>query len=102
MRYFLLQGIALMLEDSVCWALGVDDHAAGPPTARRRWLGYLVTATWYIWSRVNLKVVPLAERGHGIMDERGQLFAALELVERNVKAVPRNFIARGFGGYVYD
>ncbi|KAL9580225.1 MAG: hypothetical protein Q9212_004621 [Teloschistes hypoglaucus] len=102
MRYFLLQGIALMLEDSACWALGVDDQAAGPPTVKRRWLGYLVTVTWYVWSRVNLKVVPLAERGHGIMDERGQLFAALELVERNVKAVPGNFIAKSFGSYAYD
>ncbi|KAL8689082.1 MAG: hypothetical protein Q9218_005162 [Villophora microphyllina] len=102
LRYFLLQGVALMVEDSACWALGVDDQASRVPALRRRWAGYIVTATWYIWSRVNLKVVPLAERGHGIVDERGPLFAALQLVERNVKAVPGNFMASGLGGYTLD
>lgn len=49
--YFLLQGMALMVEDFACYVLGADDQA-GPPSAHRLWLGYAITATWCIWSRV--------------------------------------------------
>ena len=96
--YFILQGISLMVEDFACYTLGVNDQA-GPPSAQRLWLGYAVTATWFIWSRVYLKLIPLAEHGHGIVDERGGIYAALELVERNTKAVPGNFVATALGGY---
>ena len=96
--YFLLQGIALMVEDFACYVLGADDQA-GPPSAHRLWLGYTITAAWYVWSRVHLKFIPLAEHGHGIVNVRGGIHAALELVERNVKAVPGNFVAKALGGY---
>lgn len=96
--YFLLQGIALMFEDFACYVLGADDQA-GPPSAHRLWLGYAVTAAWCVWSRVHLKLIPLAEHGHGIVNVGGGIYAALELVERNAKAVPGNFVANALGGY---
>lgn len=94
LKYFLLQGVALTVEDLACWTLGIDDQAGRPPTPTRRWLGYAITGIWYIWSRVALKAVPLAV-AHGIRNERGPLFAALELVERGAVAVPGNFVAGG-------
>ena len=81
-----------MGEDFALWILGVDDQAKQGPNKVRRWVGYGITGTWYIWSRVALKVVPIAF-AHGIRDERGPLFAALEVVERNAVTVPGNFIA---------
>ena len=96
--YFLIQGLALITEDLTCYLLGIDDHVRKRPTELRRWLGYTTTGAWYIWSRVALKIVPLTV-AHGIRDERGSLFAALELVERGVLAVPGNFVARICGGY---
>lgn len=41
--------------------------------------GYLLTLWFYILTGVIFKAVPLAA-AHGIEDERGELFAALELV----------------------
>lgn len=99
MTYFLLQGVALTIEDLALWVLGVDDQAKQRPSSLRRWVGYGVTSTWYIWSRVTLKVVPLAF-AHGFRDERGSLFEALALVERGAIAVPGNFVAWAFGGYL--
>ena len=99
MTYFLLQGLALTIEDFALWVLGVDDQAKQGPSSLRRWVGYGVTSTWYIWSRVALKVVPLAF-AHGFRDERGPLFEALALVERGAIAVPGNFVAWAFGGYL--
>ncbi len=45
----------------------------------------------YISTRVRLKAVPLAA-AQGIYDERGELFAALELVRRGLVGVPGNFV----------
>lgn len=96
----MLQGVALIVEDFALWVLGVDDQAKQGPSKVRRWVGYGVTSTWYIWSRVALKVVPLAF-AHGIRDERGPLFAALEVVERGAITVPGNFVALAVGGYLH-
>ena len=90
--YFMIQGIAIMVEDLGCWTLGIDDQKKRLPSSLRRWVGYMVTASWYIWSRVTLKAVPLA-LAHGIHDRRGELFAAVELVDRGAVAVPGNFVA---------
>lgn len=72
--------------------LGIDDQAGHPPTPTRRWLGYAITGAWYTWSRVALKAVPVA-MAHGIRNDRGPLFAAVELVERGAVPVPGNFVA---------
>lgn len=87
--YFLLQGFAIMVEDFVLWALRVDCRT-GAPSRAWRILGYLSTITFYILTRVKFKAIPLAA-AHGIQDERGELFAALELVRRGLVAVPGNF-----------
>lgn len=97
LTYFLVQGAAVIVEDLICWLLCINDQTAQPPTVLRRWLGYMATAHWYIWSRVALKVVPLAV-AHGIRDDRGPLFAAVQLVERGALAVPGNFVAMALGG----
>jgi hypothetical protein len=55
-------------------------------------MGYAITLSWYVWSRVQLKGVPVA-LAMGIEDERGDLFAALELVRLSAVAVPGNFVA---------
>ena len=57
-----------------------------------RFLGYLSTISFYILTHVKLKAVPLAA-AHGIQDERGELFAALELAHRGLVAVPGKFVA---------
>ena len=89
--YFLLQGFAIMIEDLVLWALNLDCQA-GISGGILRLLGYLSTITFYILTRVKFKAIPLAA-AHGIQDERGELFAALELVHRGLVAVPGNFVA---------
>lgn len=90
--YYILQGVAILVEDSMCWLLRVEDRGSDPLTARRRTLGYLITATWYVWSRIWLRAVPLAKT-HGITHERGPLFAAVEHLKWNAEAVPGNFIS---------
>lgn len=90
--YYILQGVAILVEDLICWLLRVDDRGSDPLTARRRTLGYLITATWYFWSRIWLRAVPLAKT-HGITHERGPLFAAVEHLKWNAEAVPGNFIS---------
>jgi Membrane bound O-acyl transferase family len=97
LKYFMLQGVALMVEDFGCWLLGIDDRVA--PTRMRRWLGYTVTATWYIWSRVVLRAVPMLVV-HGIHDKRGPLFSAVEIVERGAVAVPGNFVTAAISHWV--
>ncbi|CAI7639391.1 unnamed protein product [Penicillium glandicola] len=92
MKYFLLQGMAIIAEDLGCWALCIDDRAGTKPGEMRRWMGYATTLSWYVWSRVQLKGVPLA-LGMGIQDERGDLFAALDFVQQSAVAVPGNFVA---------
>ena len=93
--YFWLQGFAIMTEDLVLWALRVDCRT-GAPSQKRRVLGYMSVAVFYIFTRVRFKAVPLAA-AHGIYDERGELFAALELVRRGLVAVPGNFVRMAFG-----
>ncbi|CAP92705.1 hypothetical protein E8E15_002425 [Penicillium rubens] len=91
MKYFTLQGMAIIAEDFGCWVLGIDDRGT-QPGVMRRWMGYAITLSWYVWSRVQLKGVPVA-LAMGIEDERGDLFAALELVRLSAAAVPGNFVA---------
>lgn len=93
--YFLLQGFAIMTEDLVLWALRVDCRT-GAPSRKWRVLGYISVAVFYVFTRVRFKAVPLAAV-HGIYDERGELFAALELVRRCLVAVPGNFVRVAFG-----
>lgn len=88
--YFLLQGFAIMVEDLVLWTLRVD-YRTGASGRKWRLPGYIATACFYILTRVKFKAVPLAA-AHGIEDERGELFAALELVRRGLVAVPGNFV----------
>lgn len=90
--YYILQGVAILIEDFICWLLRLDDRESDPPTARRRTLGYLITVTWYVWSRVWLRIAPLA-KAHGFTNERGPLFAAVELLKCSAEAVPGNFIS---------
>lgn len=92
LRFFLLQGVSLAVEDLVCWVLGIDDQAHRSPTSTRRWIGYAITGAWYVWSRIALRAVALAV-AHGIRNERGPLYAVVELVERGAVAVPGNFVA---------
>ncbi|EKV11533.1 MacI [Penicillium digitatum] len=94
LQYFMLQGVAIMAEDLCCWGLGIDDRGA-KPRWMRRWVGYATTLSWYVWSRVYLKGVPVA-LAMGIHHEAGDLFAALELVQQSAAAVPGNFVARAW------
>ncbi|KGO67470.1 hypothetical protein PITC_009210 [Penicillium italicum] len=93
-KYFVLQGVAVMAEDLGCWVLGIDDRRA-QPGGMRRWVGYATTLSWYVWSRVHLKGVPVA-LATGVQHERGDLLAALELVRESSAAVPGNFVARAW------
>ena len=88
--FFLLQGVAIAIEDTFSWALAIDDNQ--PPSKSRRWIGYSTTATWYIWTRVTLKYIPLAS-AMGVRDDRGELFAAVRLMRLGAEAVPGNFVA---------
>lgn len=90
-KYFLLQAFAIMVEDFVLWASGIDCRD-GRLNGVGRYMGYTLTAWFYIFTRVRYKAVPLAA-AHGIEDERGELFAAVELVRRGVVAVPGNIVA---------
>jgi hypothetical protein len=92
MPFFLAQGVGIMLEDLVCHVLGVDDRRGVSRT--RRLVGYIVTATWYAWTRVHLKAVPMAAM-FGINDTRGPLFEAVELVRISLTAIPGNFVKMG-------
>ncbi|KAJ5951554.1 uncharacterized protein N7479_009967 [Penicillium vulpinum] len=68
-KYFLLQGVAIIAEDLGCWILGVDDRGT-KPGGMRLWVGYATTLSWYVCSRVHLKGVPIA-LGMGIRHGRG-------------------------------
>lgn len=99
--YFLMQGVAMMVEDLFCWIIGIHDSMTEQPTATRRWLGYLVTGAWYVWSRAALKAAPLAH-AHGIRSDQGPLIAAVEMIGNGADAVPGNFVAKALGGVVVD
>ncbi|KAJ6142502.1 hypothetical protein N7471_001955 [Penicillium samsonianum] len=94
MKYFVFQGMAVIAEDLGCWVLGIDDRGT-KAGGMRRWVGYAVTLSWYVWSRVQLKGVPVA-LAMGIRNERGELFAALDLVQQSAAAVPGNFVAKAW------
>ncbi|GLA25430.1 hypothetical protein AnigIFM63326_002131 [Aspergillus niger] len=94
-KYFISQAVFIMIEDFVCWMLGIDDRSAGEASTVRRWVGYTVTAGWYFWSRVHWSVMPVA-LASGIQDERGPLFIALEHTRRSAAAVPGNFVAKAW------
>ena len=91
--YFTLQAMAIMIEDLSLWIFQVDCRNRESSGLWRR-VGYITTASFYIFTRVKYKAVPLAA-AHGIRDERGELFAAVELVRRGAVAVPGNFVAAG-------
>lgn len=94
-RYFLMQGTAIMVEDLLLWFM--EDIGAqllgGSSTLMLifRVAGFIYTASFYVFTRVKFKCVPLTV-AHGIHDERGELFAAVELLRRGVVAVPGNFV----------
>lgn len=97
MAFFLAQGVGIVLEDLVCHVLGVDDRRG---IGRARTLvGYVVTAAWYGWTRVQLKAVPMAAI-FGISDGRGPLFEAVELVRVSLAAIPGNFVKTGMQWWV--
>lgn len=78
-----------MVEDWIGWSMSarIDQQ----PGKSRRWIGYVVTASWYVWTRVAFKCVPVA-LALGIHDERGDLFAAVRLMALGAEAVPGNFV----------
>lgn len=88
--FYPLQAVIIAFEDFVCWLLNVDDKR-NPPSARMRTLGYLITATWYLSTQMRFKAMTLP-MAHGVMDERGPQFAAVELLKQNADAVPGNFV----------
>jgi len=91
-KFFLLHGAALIVEDFVCYLLGVNDQdKTKPPSTKRKWIGYAVTLCWWTYSRVALKAIPLAV-AHGLQDERGPLFAALKHTEEAATSMPGNFV----------
>ncbi|OJJ67828.1 hypothetical protein ASPBRDRAFT_78070 [Aspergillus brasiliensis CBS 101740] len=92
MKYFISQGVFIMVEDFGCWMLGIDDRSPGGASTVRRWVGYALTAGWYFWSNVHWSALPVA-LASGIQDERGPLFIALEHTRRSAAAVPGNFVA---------
>ena len=89
--YFTLQALGIIIEDLSLWIFEVDCRNRESSRSWRR-AGYITTASFYIFTRSKSKAVPLAA-AHGIRDERGELFAAVELVRRGVVAVPGNFVA---------
>ncbi|KAK7699539.1 hypothetical protein SLS57_012370 [Botryosphaeria dothidea] len=97
MPFFLAQSVGIMLEDLVCHVLGVDDRRG---VGRARTLvGYVVTAAWYGWTRVQLKAVPMAAI-FGISDGRGPLFEVVELMRVSLAAIPGNFVKMGMERWV--
>ncbi|KAL4967234.1 wax synthase family protein [Aspergillus stella-maris] len=72
-RYFVLQGVAIVGEDLVGGEVAQVVGVSGP------------------WTRVHWKVVPVALAA-GIRDERGDLFAAVEFIRLSAKAVPGNVV----------
>lgn len=92
-KFFALHGAALVIEDSVCSLLDVNDQDRNkPPSSIRLWVGYVVTLCWWTYSRVALKAIPLA-KAHGLRDKRGPLFAALRHTEEAATSMPGNFVA---------
>lgn len=89
--YFTLQAMEIIIEDLLLWIFEVDCRNR-ESSGLWRGAGYITTASFYIFTRSKYKAVPLAA-AHGIRDERGELFAAVELVRRGVVAVPGNFVA---------
>lgn len=57
--YFLLQGLAIMAEDIVLWALRVGCQT-GAPSRKRRVLEYISVIPFNIWACVRFKAVPFA------------------------------------------
>lgn len=104
-KYFLLQGAAIMVEDLLMWVLGAGGSRPlwDSPTSFTimRLAGFICTATFYTYTRVKLKCVPLTVV-HGIHDDRGDLFAALELVRRGAAAVPGNFVRSALEAWPFE
>ena len=94
-KYYLLQGAAIVVEDLLLWVLRADrarpSGDSSTSLTMMRLAGFAYTATFYVFTRVRLKCVPLAV-SHRIHDERGDLFAAVEVVRRGALAVPGNFV----------
>ena len=90
--FFLAQGAGIMLEDFVCHILGVDDRRG--ISRSRALVGYMLTAAFYGWTRVQLKAMPIAAT-LGIQDKRGSLFEVVELLRVSLAAIPGNFVKMG-------
>ncbi|KAL1602692.1 hypothetical protein SLS60_006112 [Paraconiothyrium brasiliense] len=84
--FFLAQGIGIMFEDLMYHVMGID--------SRRRLVGYMITAVWYTWTRVQLKTIPMAAT-FAISDGRGPLFEVVELLRLGLVAIPGNFVKMG-------
>jgi len=87
MPFFVAQGVGIMFEDLIYHAMGIDSR-------RKTVVGYVVTAVWYTWTRVQLKTIPIAAT-FGISDERGPLFEVVELLRLGLVAIPGNFVKMG-------
>ncbi|KAL5405915.1 hypothetical protein PMIN03_008117 [Paraphaeosphaeria minitans] len=87
MPFFAGQAVGIMVEDLVYYVMGIDSR-------RKTLLGYMVTAGWYGWTRVQLKTMPIAAT-FGISDERGPLFEVVELLRLGLVAIPGNFVKMG-------
>ena len=98
-KYFLLQGAAIVVEDLLMWVLSANGATPSADSSQSltmtQLVGFAYTATFYVFTRVRFKCVPLTV-SHGIHDERGDLFAAVEVVRRGAVAVPGNFVRSAF------
>ena len=92
MPYFVAQGLGIMFEDLMYYVAGSDSR-------RATFFGYMVTAAWYTWTRVQLKTVPIATT-FGINDPRGPLVEVVELLRLSVMAIPGNFVKMGLERWV--
>lgn len=89
--FFFLQATAMMLEDFVCWIIGVDDRVNSPPSRTRRTIGYIITLAWWTLSRVALKGIPMA-LAQGMDTSKGKLAAVVDVVATGAEVVPGNFV----------
>ncbi|KAK7180695.1 uncharacterized protein CC84DRAFT_1191013 [Paraphaeosphaeria sporulosa] len=99
MPFFAAQAAGIMLEDLVYHVVDLVYHVLGMDSRRKTLLGYMVTAGWYGWTRVQFKMMPIAAT-FGISDERGPLFEVVELLRLGLVAIPGNFVKMGIGRWM--
>ncbi|KAL7952664.1 membrane bound O-acyl transferase family domain-containing protein [Trichoderma compactum] len=89
MKYFLVQPVAIVLEDALYIALGVPDD--GNPGLIRRLVGYAYVTAWWLWCFPTLKVAPLAAAHRLEGWEQGGLLASVVACKELADAYPANF-----------